>query len=159
MMKFWIFLFLVSGLFACKSSKNASEKSVLPEDFELVIQKTGCHGRCPVYTLSVSASGKTQYQGEAFVNKMGRYEKNLPKETLIALVAELEQAGFWEMEDEYNNPAVMDLPSVITTCTMNGRTKKVVNRFEAPEIVSALQEKLDRLIGEDGYQQAEKSDK
>ncbi|MEZ4774974.1 MAG: DUF6438 domain-containing protein [Bacteroidia bacterium] len=158
-MRLWIYLFLFAGLFACKSSKKASTQAAFPEDFELTIQKTGCHGRCPVYFLSVSANGEVLYQGDAFVDKLGRYKKVLTQETLFALVSELEQANFWEMEEEYNNPAVMDLPSVITTCTMNGRTKKVVNRFEAPEIVSALQEKLDHLIGDGDYLPAEKSEK
>ncbi|MEM6261785.1 MAG: DUF6438 domain-containing protein [Bacteroidota bacterium] len=142
--------FLAAG---CKSSspERAIKKTVVAEDFLLEHRRTPCFGTCPFFTVTVDASGKVVYTGEMHVEKIGTYTKMIPESDVKRLVYTLKEGNFFELENEYDNERITDLPSVITKCRQNGTVKEVTNRYGAPDSVVALQQKIEAIIGDEGY--------
>ena len=160
MIKSFLYIVIIISFIgsSCKSSGSAaeSEPRKIPEDFSLMMKRTGCHGECPIYEVAVSADGTVLFQGEAFVEMKGRYTKTVDVETLGALISELKKADFWSLNEKYDNPQIMDLPSCTITCNMDGKSHTVLNRFDAPEKLDNLQTKIDEIIGKDGFQKVTK---
>lgn len=143
-----------AALLGCALSCATSTRAVrgVPADFSLTIERTPCKGRCPAYVLHVDARGHVAYEGRHFADPMGKHEKTLRKAQLRELVAAIQAADFWAYAERYDEPSIKDVPSASTQCTMNGRTHRVLNRFNAPESLGQLQARLDSIIGQGGYQ-------
>lgn len=149
-MQFFSALALTLTLFvACKSNKPGG--GTVAEDFALEIRHTGCRGNCPNYRINVDASGKAKWYGHHAVEMMGNYSKQLDKNVVAELAKTLDDYKFWEFEDLYGG-GVADLPSVITTATANGKTKKVEDIREAPQSLKEMEARLETLIGKDGWE-------
>lgn len=141
-------------LMACPSAKKAQQSEhyrSVPPDFHLSLERTSCFGQCPTYKIEVNAKGIVTYRGKNFVDKVGTYRKKISKKQLLQLVNAIEEAGFWSFEKLYDDHRVTDIPSVVTTCKMDGKEKKVINRNGGPEQLEALEREIERIIGEEGY--------
>jgi hypothetical protein len=155
---YWPLAFLMTVLMAvgCKSSQSTTTRgtSEVPSDFQLFITRTGCFGQCPVYELSVNAEGLVRYQGHLNVPNVGRYQKQLSQEQVQSLVLTLKEADFFALDAEYDE-GVTDLPTVITEAVLDGQRHKLVNRT-GPKSIDQLQDRLDAIIGPEGYEPASK---
>src|SRR3712207_4276863 len=40
---------------------------------EIGLERTPCHGTCPVYTVVIKSDGTLRYKGEAFVKRTGEH--------------------------------------------------------------------------------------
>jgi len=157
-----IITLIVIALFAfnaCKSTDASTSKESkdiakveVKEDFKLYIERTPCYGSCPTFKLTVDAKGNVDYEGIRFVDNIGKYTKSLSKKKVQELVYTIETGDFWSFKDKYDGQ-VTDLPAVITECTHDGKTKKVYNRYEAPKGLRDLQQRLEAIIGGEGYKE------
>lgn len=150
-----VFIVFASLTFeSCKGTK-AGETSTstveIPEDFQVIFSRGGCRGRCPVYTLFVNAEGTVNYQGEGFVDNIGKFEKKIPQAKVQELMKAFEDAKYFEMADSYDEPQVMDAPRMVVECRMNGKSHKVIDRFNAPEELKTLENRIDEIVGKEGY--------
>lgn len=148
------YLFLVWFAFwGCKGTQTSgtSGKQDIPEDFELTFSRTGCKGTCPVFTMYVDAKGEVYYQGEAFVEMEGKYRKSISQDDMRKLVEAVKEAGFFDMNNRYDDPNLMDVPSATIECKMNGNKHKVVDRVEGPEKLKRLEEQIEQIIGKEGF--------
>lgn len=118
--------FLVLLTAACASA--APEPSPTPDYAGLVItlERTACFGACPIYGLTVYGDGRVEYEGVRFVDVTGRQTSTLSPSQVRELAAALEQAGYFNLKDDYTVP-VTDLPTTITSVTLGGRTKTIRN--------------------------------
>lgn len=96
----------------------------IPEDLQIVLERGPCFGTCPVYSVVVSADGNVQYDGMQFVDILGQQSANLPADEVRTLYQAIESSGFFDLEDNYI-VAATDLATVVTTVTMQGRTKSI----------------------------------
>ncbi len=115
----------------------------------LVVQRTPCHGTCPVYKAAIYADGRVEYEGECFVNRMGKHTLRLPVATVNQMLAEAKRINFNSFRDQYVGD-VYDLPSTIVTVQPVGQpAKKVEARQDIPEKLQAyldyLYKQLDSL--------------
>lgn len=149
-MKNFIFLAVCVCLLAACKTQEASQVSVA-DDFLLRITRTPCYGTCPDFTMTVDANGNVAYTGRNFVDNLGMYSKRISRKQVKQLVQILEEGKFWEYNEVYDNQGVTDLPSIITECTHNGKSRQVLNRIGAPKELGEMQVKLEEVIGEDGY--------
>ena len=145
-------------LAACNSSKKNVDTAQIPEDSNhengrnadslfASIERTACFGSCPVYKISIYKDGYVLYQGRQFVEKKGAYKSTLSPEQLEEIKNTASRLGYFEMEDEYVNPALTDFPSCITTLKVNGQRKKIRLYSEAPpEKLVEFQNYLDSLF-------------
>lgn len=88
------------------------------------LDRTGCFGSCPAYSVVVNGSGIVTYVGKSDVMMRGPYTWQIPRERVLELVALFRQADFFQLDDAYE--AVMtDLPTYLTYLSIGGRQKAV----------------------------------
>lgn len=154
---------------ACgREDSGSGRDSVQPaRDVRIAIERTPCYGRCPIYQLQMDSSGKVVYEGKGFVQVMGRQEGTVAGRDVQALARELEAAGYLGFRDNYAAEAT-DHPSVITTLTIDGKTKRVEHDLSsrtAPPQLESLERRIDevansaRWVGADSSSRAPASRK
>jgi len=155
------FLFLLAPCNASKktSASSAEQSSVSdPKTVVITFQKGVCFGKCPAFTLTINGEKKTAtYKGDMNVDKIGEYEKKVTDEELKNLVDAFEKYHFSELKDEYTSAAT-DHPSIYTTYTANGKTKKVKDMYGAPNDLKAIEKVLEDFSNTEGWEKINKEE-
>lgn len=114
---------------------------------EVSLERTPCFGKCPVYLAHFNLSKKElTYDGRKFVPQEGQQKFALHESDVLLIQNALKEADFMALSDRYDGP-VSDLPSCITTLTLDGEeVKQVTNRLEAPDQLIALERLLDSVL-------------
>jgi hypothetical protein len=115
----------------------------------LVVQRTPCHGTCPTYKAAIYADGRVEYEGERFVNLLGKHTLRLPVATVNQMLTEAKRIGFSKLRDRYAGDTY-DLPSTIITVHPVGQpAKQVYAMQDIPEnlqgYINYLHKQLDPL--------------
>ena len=122
----------------------------------ITLERTACFGGCPVYRLSVSPSGEVTYEGKAHVRRLGPATGKVPQERLNQLLTELDKAGYFSFASRYTStePAcgryATDSPTVISSVTLRGRTKRIEHDYgcgAAPGALVVLERRIDEMVG------------
>ena len=137
----------VGGAAACGGGdgSRAGDSASAPRDVRITLERTPCFGSCPVYRIEIDGTGKVAYDGKGFVETKGRQEATVPAGEVQALARELEAAGYMGWRDDYPLEAT-DHASVITTLTIDGKTKRVEHNLSsrtAPSQLEPLERKID----------------
>jgi hypothetical protein len=139
---------------ADQSSQSATSPPVI------TLERTACFGSCPVYAISVSSSGEVQYEGRAHVRKVGAATARVPRERVDSLLSELDRGGYFTFAERYTSPEptcgryVTDSPSVITSVTLQGRTKRIAHDYGcggAPGALVVLEHRIDEALNSDQW--------
>jgi hypothetical protein len=134
-------------------SRTAADTGSAPA---VVLERTPCFGGCPVYTVSVSASGQVTYQGRAHVRRLGAASSRISSERVDSLLHELDAAGYFAFADKYlpSEPAcgryATDSPSAVMTVNHRGRTKTIAHDYgcgSAPGALVVLERRIDEVLG------------
>ncbi len=110
------------------------------------IQRTPCFGRCGIYTATIYNDGKVRYIGEKWVEKEGVYEGKVSQDVMNKILSYANDIKYFEMDSEYDNKSVTDLPSTITWVRNNESLKTVANRYGGPKELSDFEKYLDTLF-------------
>lgn len=118
------------------------------------LERTSCLGSCPVYTVEIFEDGTVIYTGKDFVTTRGRRISEIPAWEVGRLVNAFHAINYFSLNDEYverQNPdgtvtVISDLPSTITTLTINGKSKTVLDYAFAPEELVELEREIDRAV-------------
>lgn len=122
----------------------------------ITLERTACFGGCPVYRLSVSPTGEVTYEGKAHVRRLGTATGKIPQQRLDGLLTELDKAGYFSFANRYTStePAcgryATDSPSVISSVTLRGRTKRIEHDYgcgRAPGVLVVLERRIDEVVG------------
>ena len=127
---------------ACGGTKPDAEPA---RAVTITMERTPCFGSCPVYRLELDSSGKVVYEGRGFVKERGRREATIPAADVQALAKEIEAAGFFALRDNYP-PDATDNASVITTVTIDGKSKRIehdLSSSTAPAALEGLYRRID----------------
>jgi hypothetical protein len=140
---------------AATSQESSPAQAPIPAP-AITLERTACFGRCPVYRLAVSSTGAVSYEGTANVRRIGAATGQVPADRVTELVSELEKAGYFSFADRYTSAElacgryVTDLPSVITSVTFEGRTKRIEHDHgcgAAPGALVLLERRIDEVLG------------
>ena len=121
----------------------------------VTLERTPCFGTCPVYRVTASANGAVRFEGKSHVPHPGSAVGQVPKARLDSLLAELKAADYFGFEEQYvpGSPAcgnaATDLPTVTTSVTLDGRTKRIEHYrgcAGAPRALSQLEERIDEVL-------------
>jgi uncharacterized protein DUF6438 len=132
-----------------ESDQSAASKTAI------TIARTACFGGCPVYSLSVTPSGAVTYEGKAHVRVPGTATAQIARGKVDTLLSELEKAGYFTFASQYvsGEPAcgryATDLPTVITSVTIGGRTKRIEHDYGcrgAPRALVVLERRVDEVL-------------
>jgi hypothetical protein len=80
----------------------------------ITLRRGPCFGTCPVYEVTLRSDGLATWDGERFVQRVGRYTGEIGLEEYGRLARFVHRAGFFRWEDEYVTN-VADLPDYFLT--------------------------------------------
>jgi len=109
-------------------------------------RRGACFGTCPIFNLKVYQDGRATYEGKNFVDMIGFYYTNFDKKDMDNIMSIAESIRFFEMQDEYDNKGITDLPSTYFSLSKDGKVKQVKNRYQGPKELKQLYEAMDQLI-------------
>ena len=121
-----------------------------PGPIEITLARTVCFGMCPDYKVTILGDGTVTYEGHQFVRVTGSHTWKIDPAAVSALAAEMQQAGYFEMQDTYE-ARMTDHPTTFTSLTIGGRTKRVKDYVAGPPKLKELEEKIDTVSGVKGY--------
>jgi hypothetical protein len=114
-----------------KPDAAAAQKVELERFEKLTLERTMCEGHCPMYRIVIYGDGTVEYEGQRFVRTIGSAKAMLSREQVRRLVTAINDADYFSLRGSYRRRQdgcptyVIDEPSVITSVTSNGMTKKV----------------------------------
>lgn len=135
-------------LAACTPTKPTTPTShpylAPPHDFiTIAMQRTPCFGPCPVYKITLHGHGVLIFDGRENVATKATIITSINPEKVQQLLTQARALGFFSMQNEYT-ANITDLPTTITTITINGKTKKVVDYANAPQNLKTLEHLIDQ---------------
>jgi len=119
----------------------------------VTLQRTGCEGTCPVYTVAVEAPGRVHWQGQQFVARLGEHRWQLSPAQWDALCAAIDARDIHAYVDAYpfdNNSRTCQDDCITTITFADGREKRIAHHQgnpAAPRSLTAFEKRLDTLIG------------
>ena len=138
---------LISGCAPGLETPTTNPTENVFSDLVISLERTACHGTCPIYKLTISGDGNVIYQGQDFVQVEGEQTASLSPAQIKDLVTAFEQANFFTLTD-YTHEDTTDSPTVITSITLNGKTKTVHHYYgdsSAPQELFDLESKIDEI--------------
>jgi hypothetical protein len=134
------------GFIADAKAQKKSGAEVL-----ITIERGACYGICPIYSAQISADGTVVYNGVENVKIKGRKRFKIPKAKVQELVKAFESINYFSLKDKYetdeNGMRIADLPTVTTSISLKGKTKKVIHNYGAPKELRELENKIDEAAG------------
>jgi TonB family protein len=101
---------------------------------EIIVERQGCFGGCPVYTLTLRRQGTSTYVGKRSVARIGQYTaKQVYSGDFDQLSKAISDVGFFNLQNEYGRE-VEDAEQVVVTVTTpsQSRTVKTFNFAAVP---------------------------
>lgn len=126
------------------------------------IERTGCFGWCPIYTLTIFRDGIVAYEGEAYVKAKGKVTGHLAPEQIRALDELFQRNRYVDLRDAYTEYETTDLPSVNTSYAARGKTKSISHYLgdsHAPRALTEIEDGIERIVGVEQWIGTEKERK
>jgi hypothetical protein len=117
----------------------AQDKPIDYENAVITMERTACYGFCPIYKLRIDGDGTVTYEGERFVNVTSKQTAQIPASDVAGLVDEFYRIDYFSLKNIYT-AGVTDLPTTITSISIDGRTKRVEDYYGAPDKLRALED-------------------
>jgi hypothetical protein len=108
------------------SSGPSTTPTTTPEfaGFSVTLERGACFGACPIYTVTVRGDGSVTYSGERYVAVTGDQTAKASTDGIRRLAQEIHDIDYFSLANEYPCGAT-DIPTYITTVTLNGETKSI----------------------------------
>lgn len=147
-----IFLLATTLFIGCNSIKTPVPNNI--KEVVITLERTACFGICPIYTLTIYGDGRVVYEGIRFVRIEGARTATINEEKVRQLVTEFQSIDYFSLDDSYEELNATDMPSAITSITINGKTKTVRHYhgdFSAPEKLTELEDRIDQIVNSDQW--------
>ncbi len=138
---------------AKKLRKMGDEAAPGKDTVVIRMQRTLCFGKCPVDILTIRESGRAVYEGQKNVERKGMYQKTVQGETLQRILQKAQDIGFFELQKEYDQPKVTDIPSTILTIRDRGQSHRVKARYGVPDGLEELIAEIEKVIESEGWEE------
>jgi ankyrin repeat protein len=134
----------------------------------ITLQRSGCFGSCPSYTVTVSTRGIV-FEGGGFVVASGKHTDTVAPDAVRGLANRFISADFYSMDSRYT-ASVTDMPTHILSIAIDGHTKQVEDYVGSwvgmPEVITELEDDVDTFArtqrwidGSDGLVEALQKEK
>ena len=126
--------------------KHVIAPAIRPDsEVTVTLERTGCYGSCPSYTVAVSTTGIV-FAGRGFVVAEGKHIDTADEDEVRKLAKRIVEADFYSMNDSYH-ALVTDNPTYVLTVSIDGRRKQVIDYVGAwegmPAVISELEDNVD----------------
>lgn len=114
---------------------------------EIGLERTACHGTCPIYTVIFKSDGTFRYVGDAHVARKGKHTGRISPDQFNQLSEYLLESGFLNLDATYDLPQIADFPTTYTMAVVDTKRKLVKNYGDlGPVKLWALQQSIDSLL-------------
>jgi len=114
------------------------------------IERTACHGFCPVYKITIYRDGTVEYEGTQHVKLVGSATGHVSADQLTALDQLFTTHGYLALENTYTKQAITDMPSVKTSYAPPGQPIKSIEHDRgdrsAPESLTEIENGIDDIV-------------
>ncbi len=149
---------LVSACVSSRAQSADTDSAVMPSDSIAVVSlsRGACHGTCPIYGLTLHASGRVLFTGERFVQPVGQDSARITSAAVVAVRMAFDARKFEQVPAsiEYNTPScgtyVADLPTVVlavATATGEHRVRYDQGCRNYPRMLDTLAQMIDSVSG------------
>ena len=115
------------------------------------IRRGYCYGTCPVYEMKIYNSGFVTYNGIHNLDLLGRHTTTISRVQMTNFIDMVNDMGYLQMDDEYDNPGITDLPETTTSIVINGVRKQVRRRYGYPKSLTVFEKLFDDLIESESW--------
>jgi len=136
--------------------------STEPSEVMITLERGGCYGTCPIYELKIHGDGSVIYKGEKHVNATGTRKTKISQAKVKNLVDEFYNVDYFSLKDSYEEPMATDRTTVVTSITVDDKTKTIRHYhgdMSAPEELGKLEDKIDQVVGTDRWIESESTSK
>jgi len=117
------------------------------------LERSGCFGSCPSYTVTVGTDGIT-FEGNSYVVATGKHRAGTDSAQVRRLAGRFVSADFYSMESKYV-ASVTDNPTYVLSIDIDGRKKTVedyVGEWEGmPAVITDLEAEVDSFAKTDRW--------
>ena len=106
-----------------------------PADPYLRLRRSGCHGICPDYTLSVLGNGQVSFYGRRYVTCLGNHRGWITTTRVEAITTAFHEADFLSLPPTLQCPPLPDCSSTIQLFFRDGGVSRTVTL--APAMTAA----------------------
>lgn len=131
-------------------------------DAVITLERTRCFGTCPVYRVIIKKNGTVTYEGKDHVRVKGRQTSAVPCEKVEDLISEFRKIGYFSLKDSYEKYEITDLPSAITSLSVDGKTKTVRHYYgdsSSPRVLYELEKRIDGIAGTEKWVKGDAKEK
>ena len=144
-----IISFLIfTALSATEQPTVQNTPALVKESVFITMERTPCFGKCPSYKITIFNTGNVIYEGFKFATKEGKYTKKLTQNQLSEIQSQINIEGIFDLENKYDSP-ITDVPSTILYIIYNGKKKKILDRYGAPDKLKRFEKLIDALVLDD----------
>lgn len=119
-----------------------------PADYgirQIGLERTGCYGECPIYTLIINSDGTFRYHGERFTKRRGNWYGSVENWRLSRVLQYVSEMGYFELYDEYTTNET-DGSGAYTLVKSAKRRKIIFDYAGGPAKLVALEDMIDHLL-------------
>ena len=114
----------------------------------MAIERTGCYGMCPSYSLEVRGNGDVFFDAKGNVPAQGHFRTHISHDAVDHVLASFRNADYLSLKDEYV-AMITDHPTCITSIQFDDIRKSVRDYvgFAAgmPEVVWKVEDDMDQI--------------
>jgi hypothetical protein len=121
----------------------------VPSNSEVIISlsTTECFGSCAIFEVSMYDNGTVVYEGFAYVGVRGTRKANIGADAVQKLATELENAGYFLLQDSYTQQTYSDSATVYTYVKI-GEKEKHIEHYGGDTTAPQELYRLEKLIYE-----------
>lgn len=149
----WLFILSISVVCGAFGNQTA-------DDFSIFLERTGCQTGCPEYTVRIHADGTVVFEGKAFVKSKGVYRTHVGTREMENLLNDAIASGYFDLKSRYIGKTVVtysndgwvleqqnrsESSATISEISVAGLQQRIENYGTAPELVSRIEERIDKL--------------
>jgi hypothetical protein len=127
------------------ATSGAQGNAPIDDHFSVTLERIGCLGTCPDYSVTIMSDGSVHYEGRAYVRVEGLRQKTISIAALQKLRQKVVDEHFFQWQE--NKKVCLDLPEVRVTVIRGLRRKQVVEGCNTPGKLLRLAEEIDQLSG------------
>lgn len=145
-----IYLAALLTIIACSEITPTISNDVLVK-----LERSGCLGDCPVYSLEIKKNGDVTFEGIEYVKALGIHKSSISKDAVLSIESALTKAKFTTMQSDLHPVgwgcfvAATDHSYMVIQATIKNKTKAVstYTGCDAKQVSAAIKlaDEIDRI--------------
>lgn len=144
-----ILLLVGIGCNGPKKSSAMQDQKTAPERL-VHLDKKGCRGYCPRYTVELYSDGMLKFTGRDHVAMVGDAERQLTEREMASVQSLLGTTSFHTLDELYDN-GIVDVPFHTMEINYAGKRKMVKSRGDKPGAFQELEKLMEVLAQKESW--------